>query len=42
VLIPLVALLSLATVYGMFHYGVDVLAGMAMAGGAILLYRSRP
>ena len=42
VLIPLVVLLSLATVYGMFHYGVDVLAGMAMAGGAILLCRSRP
>ena len=39
VLIPLVALLSLATVYGMFHYGVDVLAGMAMAGGAILVFR---
>lgn len=39
VLIPLVALLSLATVYGMFHYGVDVLAGMAMALGTILVFR---
>jgi membrane-associated phospholipid phosphatase len=32
VLLPLALLLSLATVYGQLHYGVDALAGAALAG----------
>lgn len=36
-----VALLCLATVYGMFHYGVDVLAGLLLAAVAIRAFGIR-
>lgn len=36
-LLPVVALLCLGTVYGQFHYAVDVLAGLAVAAAVLLL-----
>jgi membrane-associated phospholipid phosphatase len=40
VLVPLVPLLSLATVYGQLHYGVDAIAGAALAA-AVLCWHAR-
>ncbi len=37
VLVPLAALLTLATVYGQFHYAVDALAGLAVAAMVLAL-----
>ena len=36
VLLPLAVLLTLGTVYGRFHYGIDALAGLLFAGAALL------
>jgi membrane-associated phospholipid phosphatase len=38
-LVPLALLMSLATVYGQFHYAVDALAGAALA--AVVLFAGR-
>jgi membrane-associated phospholipid phosphatase len=38
-LLPLCAGVALATVYGRFHYAVDVLAGWILALGVVLGYR---
>jgi len=37
VLVPAALLLTLGTVYGQFHYAVDALAGVAMAGAVLVL-----
>jgi membrane-associated phospholipid phosphatase len=39
VLLPLAALMSLATVYCQFHYGVDALAGAGLAAAALIADR---
>ena len=39
VLLPLAALLSLATVYCQFHYAVDALAGAGLAAAALIAGR---
>jgi membrane-associated phospholipid phosphatase len=39
-LIPLAWLLTLGTVYGQFHYGVDALAGWLLAA-TVVLFRER-
>lgn len=41
-LLPIYAGLVVATVYGRFHYGVDVLAGWALAAAIVGLHRSYP
>jgi membrane-associated phospholipid phosphatase len=41
VLLPLALLLSLATVYAQLHYGVDALAGAALAGLVLWWHRRR-
>jgi len=42
VLLPASVLLALGTVYGQFHYGVDALAGTAVAAVALVLGCRRP
>lgn len=37
VLVPLAVLMSIGTVYGQFHYGVDALAGVALAAALVAL-----
>jgi len=36
VLLAMVILIATATIYGRYHYAVDVLAGAALAVGAVL------
>jgi membrane-associated phospholipid phosphatase len=40
-LVPITVSLTIATVYGRFHYVLDALAGAALAIAVVLVYRYR-